>query len=50
MDLKTLATEKIEYGENLIDGLSKFNSIEGVQKLHRKIKQELNFLKKVRIF
>lgn len=49
MNLKTLAEEKINYGESLIVNLSQFNRIEGVQKLHRKIKQELNFLRKVRL-
>lgn len=47
MELNELASEKIHIGEQLIDALSSFSSIEGVQKLHRKIKQELNFLKKV---
>lgn len=45
--LKHHVLEKLEYGENLIELLSKFNHIEGAQKLHRKIRQELNFLNKV---
>lgn len=50
MDLRKLALEKIEYGDNLMSSLSQFNGIEGIQKLHKKIKQELNFLKKVRLW
>lgn len=38
---------KIEYGENLIKSLSQFAGIEGSQKLTKKIRQEINFLKKV---
>lgn len=49
MDLKGLAQQKVAHGEALISSLSKFSDIEGVQKLHRKIKQELSFLKKVRL-
>lgn len=39
--------KKIEFGEDLIHSLKVFNKIEGIQKLHAKIKQELTFLKKV---
>lgn len=46
-NLKGLAVEKIEFGENLIKSLLEFGDIEGIQKLVRKIKQELTFLKKV---
>lgn len=49
MDLPELVTEKIKFGEALIESLSNYSQIEGIQKLHRKIKQELNFLRKVRI-
>lgn len=46
-NLKGLAVEKIEFGENLIKSLLEFGDIEGIQKLVRKIKQELAFLKKI---
>lgn len=46
-NLKLCVLEKLKYGEELINSLSQFDHIEGVQKLHRKIKQELNFLRKI---
>ncbi|KAI4458989.1 hypothetical protein MML48_6g00021154 [Holotrichia oblita] len=45
--LKECVLEKLKYGEDLLNSLSEFDHIEGAQKLHRKIKQELNFLRKV---
>lgn len=45
--LEALVAEKIVFGETLINSLLRFNAIDGVQKLQRKIKQELNFLRKV---
>lgn len=39
--------EKIKYGENLMAQLKEIHNIDGVMKLHRKIKQETEFLKKV---
>ncbi|KRT82155.1 hypothetical protein AMK59_3260 [Oryctes borbonicus] len=46
-NLKVCVLEKLKYGEELINSASQFDHIEGVQKLHRKIKQELNFLRKI---
>lgn len=46
MDLKDLALQKIEFGEELLASLEEYKSIEGSQKLGRKINQELKFLKK----
>lgn len=48
-NLTDLVLKKIDKGENLIKSLGDFEAIEGIQKLHRKIKQELNFLRKVRL-
>ncbi|KAK4883613.1 hypothetical protein RN001_006932 [Aquatica leii] len=42
-----LLTEKINLGGQLINCLQKYDKVDGAQKLQRKIKQELNFLKKV---
>lgn len=39
--------EKIKYGENLMAQLKEIHNIDGVMKLHRKIKQETEFLKKL---
>lgn len=47
MELSDHVTEKIAFGEELIYSLTSYGEIEGIQKLHRKIKQELSFLKKV---
>ncbi|KAF2896208.1 hypothetical protein ILUMI_09967 [Ignelater luminosus] len=47
VDLIQGAFGKIEYGENLIKSLSGFADIEGSQKLNKKIRQEINFLKKI---
>lgn len=47
MSLIDLAAEKITFGEELIKSLGAFNEIDGIQKLQRKIKQELKFLQKV---
>lgn len=46
LDLQEKAREKINNGEELLQALDLYN-IEGIQKLHRKIKQEIDFLKKV---
>ncbi|KAF5270430.1 hypothetical protein FQR65_LT05618 [Abscondita terminalis] len=46
-DFHDLLVEKINLGEELIKILHKYDKIDGVQKVQRKIKQELNFLKKV---
>lgn len=46
-NLKECVLEKLKYGEDLLNSISEFDHIEGAQKLHRKIKQELNFLRKV---
>lgn len=46
-DLKDLALKKIKFGEELLKYLEEFKSVEGSQKLGRKISQELKFLRKV---
>ncbi|KAK5649905.1 hypothetical protein RI129_000934 [Pyrocoelia pectoralis] len=46
-DLLSLSQEKIQFGETLLKTLSLHNKIEGIQKLGRKIKQELSFLEKI---
>jgi uncharacterized coiled-coil protein SlyX len=38
---------KVVVGEKLMDTLSKINSVNGVQKLMKKIKQEVRFLLQV---
>lgn len=38
---------KVVDGENLMDTLSKINNVNGVQKLKKKVKQEVCFLLKV---
>lgn len=46
-ELIELVKEKIEFGNSLLESLEKFRVIDGKQKLERKIKQEIRFLKKV---
>ncbi|XP_017781526.1 PREDICTED: UPF0415 protein C7orf25 homolog [Nicrophorus vespilloides] len=46
-DLIGSALSKIEEAENLLDSLKCYDDLDGMQKLSRKIKQELNFLKKI---
>lgn len=46
-DLKERALKKIKFGEELLKSLEGYKSVEGSQKLGRKITQELNFLRKV---
>ena len=46
-ELLTLLNEKVAFGENLILQLEALNEIDGVMKLQRKIRQEVEFLKKV---
>lgn len=46
-DLKDLALKKIKFGEELLKSLEQYKSVEGSQKLGRKISQELKFLRKV---
>lgn len=46
-DLKELALKKIKFGEELLKSLEEYKSVEGSQKLGRKISQELKFLRKV---
>ncbi|XP_060524267.1 UPF0415 protein C7orf25 homolog [Cylas formicarius] len=46
-NLYSLAKEKIEFGESLKSYVSRHKDIEGLQKLARKINQELKFLRKV---
>lgn len=48
-NLRELVAEKIEFGENLLKSLTTFEQLDGIQKLRRKIRQEVNFLRKVRI-
>lgn len=45
--LRNTALEKITYGEDLLQSLVKYQKLDGIQKLERKIRQEINFLKKV---
>lgn len=40
---------KINFGEELIEKLTDVLNVDGVTKLQRKIKQEIVFLKKVRL-
>lgn len=47
MDLKDQVQQKIAQGEELLESLKAFHKIEGIQKLHAKIHQELKFLKKI---
>lgn len=47
MNLKELAQKKIKFGEELLKSLEEYKSVEGSQKLGRKINQELKFLRKV---
>lgn len=42
-----LAEEKIFLGKELIESLEGFKNIPGVQKIQRKINQEIKFLQKV---
>ncbi|KAG5888793.1 hypothetical protein JTB14_007069 [Gonioctena quinquepunctata] len=46
LDLKELVLLKIDFGEKLLDSIDSFKTIEGSQKLRRKIGQELKFLRK----
>lgn len=50
MNLKELALKKIKFGEELLKSLEEYKSVEGSQKLGRKISQELKFLRKVYYF
>lgn len=45
--LRNTALEKITYGEDLLQSLVKYQKLDGIQKLERKIRQEINFLKKI---
>lgn len=47
-DLLQKAEDKVDLGEVLIKILDEFSEIPGVQKVQRKILQEIKFLKKVR--
>jgi hypothetical protein len=47
LKLRELVVEKIAFGEKLINSIEKYKSLEGIQKLQRKISQELNFLKQI---
>lgn len=46
-NLVNLIKEKIQFGQDLLDPLAKYKEVDGIQKLGRKINQELNFLRKV---
>lgn len=46
-ELISMVNEKVSYGKSLIDKLESVNEIDGVMKLQRKIRQEIEFLKKV---
>lgn len=45
--LSNMLREKIMYGEQLIDQLEPLEEIDGVKKLQRKIRQEIDFLKRL---
>ena len=47
VNLHELVSEKIKFGEELIATIHKYKNLEGIQKLQRKITQELNFLRQV---
>ncbi|XP_064212219.1 UPF0415 protein C7orf25 homolog isoform X2 [Tribolium castaneum] len=47
VELCQLVLEKLAFGENLIKTIDKHRDLDGVQKLKRKIRQELNFLSQV---
>lgn len=47
--LKSLVEEKLKWGDKLLEDLSEYKNLEGIQKLEKKIKQELKFLRKVRL-
>ncbi|KAL4711706.1 hypothetical protein ACJJTC_003473 [Scirpophaga incertulas] len=42
-----LLREKIEYGQSLMENLYNFQHIDGVPKLHKKIRQEIEFLNRL---
>lgn len=46
-ELMLLLNDKINLGENLVVKLEPLNEIDGVTKLQRKIRQEIEFLRKV---
>lgn len=48
-DLLAMLDEKIKFGENLMLQLQAIPEIDGVMKLQRKIRQEVEFLKKVSV-
>jgi len=48
--LKVALHGKIRLGEQLLVRLSQLDKIEGVSKLRKKVKQEINFLQKVKNF
>ncbi|XP_063909790.1 UPF0415 protein C7orf25 homolog [Zophobas morio] len=47
VNLHELVSEKIKFGEELIATIHKYKNLEGIQKLQRKITQELNFLRQI---
>lgn len=49
-DLMLMLVEKIQFGENLMIQLQPIINIDGVMKLQRKIRQEIEFLKRVIYF
>lgn len=49
-NLQELVAHKIEYGQQLLETTKKYSHLEGIQKLERKINQELSFLKKVILY
>lgn len=46
-ELLCMLKEKIKFGENLMLQLQPVQDLDGVMKLQRKIRQEIEFLKKV---
>lgn len=46
-ELMSLLNDKVNFGENLVIKLEPLVEIDGVMKLQRKIKQEIEFLRKL---
>ena len=47
LDFSVLIEEKLNLGENLIQDLTRFRSVDGVGKLEKRIQSELKHLRKV---
>lgn len=49
-ELTSLVQEKIDLGGKLLEDLSKRDTVDGVRKISKKIRQELKFLNKVKYY